>query len=138
MKYEISMLILKGLNQMLKVFKKWTMCWRNRQYSRREGVKVIGTHNSIVHSELEKTVWKVLQHFCEEKIKLCHHLNKKTYLMIVVLFRRKDCEQVMRVKKGWNYLNQADMDFREGSLLFINDSLCPCYRGLIEEKAMDQ
>ena len=31
-------------------------CWRNAQYSRRECVKIIGIPNSIVNSDLEKTV----------------------------------------------------------------------------------
>ena len=46
-------------------------CWRN----------VIGMPNSIVHSDLSKRVFKVLQHIgadiCEAKIESCYCLNKE-------------------------------------------------------------
>ena len=42
--------------------------------------------------------------------------------------RRKDYEQVIRVKKDLKDLNTIDLDFHEGTRLFINDTLCPYYR----------
>ena len=69
----------------------------------------------IVYSELEETVHKVLQHhgadICEEKIESCQHLNKKSDRTIVQFSRRKDCEQVMRVKQDLKNLNPTDLDF---------------------------
>ena len=38
--------------------------------------------------------------------------------------RRKDCQQIMRVKKELKDLNPTHLDFPEGTQLFINDSLC--------------
>ena len=46
--------------------------------------------------------------------------------------RWKNCEQVIRVK-DLKDLNPIDLDFPEGTQLFINDSLCPYYRGLWNE-----
>ena len=56
-------------------------CWRTTLYSRRECVEIIGILSSIVHSDLEKSVCKVLQHIradiCEEKIELFHSLGRE-------------------------------------------------------------
>ena len=137
----------RGLNQMLKLVKKVDdalvkqvaslelQCWRNAQYSRRECVKIIGIPNSIVNSDLEKTVCKVFieADICEEKIKSCHCLNIKSDRAIVKFSWRKDCEQVMRVKNDLKVLNPTDLDFPGGARLFINDSFCPYYRGLWNE-----
>ena len=38
--------------------------------------------------------------------------------------RRKDCQQIVRVKKELKDLNPTHLDFPEGTQLFINDSLC--------------
>ena len=40
---------------------------------------------------------------------------------------RKDCDQVKRAKKNLKGLNPNDLDFSEGTRLFINDNLCPYY-----------
>ena len=42
--------------------------------------------------------------------------------------KRKDYEQVIRVKKDLKDLNTTDLNFHEGKQLFINDTLCPYYR----------
>ena len=80
---------------------------------------------------------KVLQHIgadiSEEEIELCHRRNKKTDVTILKFSRRKDCEQVIRIKKDLKDLNPTDLDFPEETRLFINDSLRPYYRGLWNE-----
>ena len=80
---------------------------------------------------------KVLQHIgadiCKDKIGLCHRLNKKSDRTIVKFCRGKDCAQVMTVTKDLKNLNPTDLDFPEVTRLFINDSLCPYYRGLRNE-----
>ena len=77
--------------------------------------RVIGMSNSIVQSALEKTVCKVVQHIgadiCEEKIKSYHRLNKKRQSEIREISRRKDCEQVMKVKKDLKDLSPSDLGF---------------------------
>ena len=40
-------------------------------------------------------------------------------------FRRKEYEQVIRVKKDLKDLNATDLNFHKGTRLFINDTLCP-------------
>ena len=44
------------------------------------------------------------------------------------IFKRKYCEQVMRVKKDLKDLNPNNLDFPEGTRLFINDIMCPYYK----------
>ena len=39
----------------------------------------------------------------------------------------------MRVKKDLNDLNTTDLDLQAGSKLYINNSLCPYFRGLWNE-----
>ena len=46
---------------------------------------------------------------------------------------RKDCEHTMRAKKDLKDLNVTDLDLPAGTKLYINDSLCPHYRGLWNE-----
>ena len=107
-------------------------CWTNASYSRRESAEIIGMSNWIVHSALANTVCKVLQHIgadiCEEKLELYHRINKKRRSGDNEIFWRKDCEQVMRVKKDLKDLNPDNLDFPEGTWLFINDTLHPYYR----------
>ena len=75
---------------------------------------------------------KVLQQIgadtCEKKLELYYRLNKKRRLDDSDIFRRKDCEQVMRVKKDLKDLNPNNLDFPEGTRLFINDIMCPYYK----------
>ena len=109
-------------------------CWKNAQYSRRECVEVVGLPLSIADDQLEDTVCRVLQHIganiTNEKIESCHRLNKNADRTIVKFLRRKDCNQVMRVKNDLKKLKPADLDLPVGTKLYINESLCPCYRGL--------
>ena len=57
-------------------------CYRNALHSRRESVEIIGMSNSIVHSVLEKTVGKLLQHIgadiFEEKLESYTSSKKKS------------------------------------------------------------
>ena len=68
-------------------------CWRNALHSRRESVEIIGMSNWIVHSILEKTVCKLLQHIgadiFEEKLESYHLLNKKSDRTIVRFLAQK-------------------------------------------------
>ena len=61
-----------------------------------------GLPSSIADDELENTICRVLQHIganiTNEKIESCHQLSKNADMTIVKFLRRKDCEQVMRVK----------------------------------------
>ena len=48
-------------------------------------------------------------------------------------FSRKDYEHTMRVKKDLKDLDAIDLKPPAGTKLYINDSLCPYYRGLWNE-----
>ena len=115
-------------------------CWRNAQYSRRECVEmIISILHSIVHSDLEKIVCKVLQHtgddICGEKIELCECLNQKSHRAIVRFSKWKDWtgDEGQERFKRFKFLTPTDLDFPERTRLFINDSLCHYYRGVWNE-----
>ena len=101
-------------------------CWKNAQYSQRECVEV--------DKHLEPTVCRVLQHIgvgiTGEGIEACHRLNKQSDRTIVKFSRRKDCEHVMRKKSELRKLKPSELDLPNGTKLYINESLCPYYRGL--------
>ena len=109
-------------------------CWKNAQYSRREFFEVVGLPSSIEDKDLEPTVCRVLQHIgvgiTGEGIEACHRLNKQSDRTIVKFLRRKDCEHVMRKKSELRKLKPSELDLPNGTKLYINESLCPYYRGL--------
>ena len=71
------------------------------QYSRRECIEVVGILNNI--NELEDKVLIVFQKLgCElspQDLEACHRLRKNSDRVIVKFSRRKDCEQIMSIKK---------------------------------------
>ena len=56
--------------------------------------------------------------------------SENTGRTIVKFLRRKDCDQVMRVKSKLKKLKPSDLNLPGGTKLYINESLCPYYRGL--------
>ena len=97
----------------------------------------VGIPSSVEHDQLEPTGCRILHHLgvniSEDKIEACHRLVKDSDWTIVKFSSRKDCEQSMRVKKDLKDLDATDLDLPAGTKLYINDSLCPCYRGLWNE-----
>ena len=144
------MLTSRSLNQMFNFCRKVSdvlvkevaflecQCWRNVLFSRRESAEIISMSNSILHSALEKTVSK----FCNilELIFMRRNSNrtttstKKRRSGDSEISRRKDCQQIMRVKKELKDLNPTHLDFPEGTQLFINDSLCQKTKTTTETK----
>ena len=111
-------------------------CWANAQYSWCECVEVIGIPKTVELKDLEQTVCKVFNSIGfdieEDRIEACHRLTKSDRT-IVKFSRRKDCQYLMRVKKGLKDLNPTNLSFPEGTKIYVNDSLCPYYRGLRNE-----
>ena len=101
-------------------------CWANAQYSRRECIEVVGIPNSINNNELEDKVLTVFQKIgCElspRNFEACHRLRKNSDRIIVKFSHRKDCEQIMKKVK------MQDIGLPGNQSIFINTSLCPCYR----------
>ena len=91
---------------------------------------MVGIPSSIADDQFENTVCKVLQHIGAIFIELCQRLNKNTDRTNVKFLKRKDCEQVMKVKSEMKNLKPANLDLPEGVKLYINESLCLYYRDL--------
>ena len=58
-----------------------------------------------------------------------HRLREKDRA-IVKFVNRKDCRNILRVKKDLKHLDPSKLSFSEGIKIFINESLCPYYRGV--------
>ena len=95
---------------------------------------MVGLPSSIADDQLENTICRILPHIganiTDGKIESCHRLNKSTDRTIVKFLRRKDCDQVIRVKSELKKLKPADLDLPEGTKLCIHESLCPYYRAI--------
>ena len=58
----------------------------------------------------------------------CHRLGKNNDRVIVNFTRRKDCKQILKVKKDLRNLDMEDLDLPRGTKIYINQSLCPYYQ----------
>ena len=58
----------------------------------------------------------------------CHHLKKDNERVVVKFSRRKDCDHTMSVKKDLKHLKIQEVGLPGNRLIYINSSLCPCYR----------
>ena len=107
-------------------------CWANAQYSRRECVEVIGIPKTVESKDLEHTMCKVLNSIGfdieEDRIEACRWLTKSDHA-IVKFSQGKD----LCIKKGLKGLNPTNLGFPQGTKIYLNDSLCPYYRGLWNE-----
>ena len=63
-------------------------------------------------------------------IEACYRMTKKNDRVIVKFSRRKDCQRVLSVKKNLQKLKMEDIGLTGDKKVFINYSLCPCYRVL--------
>ena len=99
-------------------------------------MEVIGIPKTVESMDLEHTLCKVFNSIGfdigQDRIEACHRLTKSDRT-IVKFSRRKDCEHLMRIKKGLKDLNPTNLTFPEGNKIYVNDSLCPYYRGLWNE-----
>ena len=106
-------------------------CWANAQYSRRECLEVVAMPRQVDDNQLETKVLSIFERVgCKIDpgfIDNCHRLGKNNDRVIITFARRKDCKQVIQVKKDLKDLNMDDMDLPRGTKLFVNQSLCPYY-----------
>ena len=65
----------------------------------------------------------------ERDVQACHRLKEKDRT-IVKFVNRKDCFQILRVKKELKSLDPTDLNFPENTKIFINESSCPYYRSI--------
>ena len=134
-KLEADIAVVKTVNDRLveRVIKTERQCWENAQYSRRDTLEIVGIPNSVGNSVLEETVRGVFKkigvEIDERDVQACHRLKEKERT-IVKFVNRKDCLQILRVKKDLKSLEPTELDFPENTKIFINESLCPYYRGI--------
>lgn len=130
-KLDSDVAFIKNVNNMLckQIVPVETHCWKNALYSHCECVKVVELSLLITDDQLENTVCRVLQHIdaniTDEKIESCDCLNKNTDSTVVKCLRRKDCDQVKRVKSELKKLKTVNLDLPEGSELYVNDKYVP-------------
>ena len=109
-------------------------CWANAQYSRKEFLEVEGIPESVENNELEGKVLTIFKKIGSEvsprDIEVFHCLEKDNDRVTVKLSRRKDCEQIISVKKDLKHLKMQEVRLPGNSSIFINTSLCPYYRML--------
>lgn len=99
-------------------------------------MEVIEISKSIEPKDLENTVWKTFNSICfdirEDRINKKHQLTK--WERIISKFsQRKNCQHLMHIKKGLKYLNPTNLSFPGDTKIYVNNSLCPSFRGLRNE-----
>lgn len=102
---------------------------RMEQYSRRECLEFVGIPANVEDEELEGKVIDILDYIdvpcAESDIEACHRLkNNRT---IVKFGSRKT---VFKIFKNKIKLRKADLKSIGVAKVFINESLCPYYRGI--------
>ena len=107
-------------------------CWANAQCSRRECLELVGMPASVSHDSLEDKVLNVFDkmgcHIQNENVEACHRISKHNDRAIIKFTRRKDCQQVLSVKRDLRNLSMEDVGLPGDTRIFINQSLCPYYR----------
>ena len=108
--------------------------WANVQYSRRKCCEVVGIPDIAQNNMLEDKVLTIFKKIGSEvsprDIEACHRLKKDNDRVIVKFSRRKDCEQIMSVKKDLKHLKMQEVGLPGNRSIFINTSLCPYYHTL--------
>ena len=80
-------------------------------------------------ANVSKVFDKFEVHVEEKDVQACHR-SKDSDSVIIKLSDRKDSLQVLRIKKDLKSLDPTELDFPEGTRIFINESVCAYYRGL--------
>ena len=134
-KLEADLAVTKNVNSKLmeRVLQPKRQYWANAQYSRRETVEVIGIPLSIRDQDLEGKVRNIFEEIGantdERDMQACHRYREKDRT-ILKFVNRKDFTNILRVKKNLKHLDPSKLSFSEGTKIFINESLCPYYRGI--------
>ena len=134
-KVETDVTIMKNVDQKLvnQLIETERQCWANAQYSMRNCLEVVGIPTSIPNDSLQADISKVFDklgvHVDGKDIQACHCLEDNDR-SIMKFSNRKDSLQVLRVKKDLKSLDPTELQFPEGTRIFINESLCAYYGGL--------
>ena len=89
-------------------------CWAEAQHSRRGCLDIIGIPNEVEADVLEEKVVNIYEklgcNIPSNRIEACHRVSKKSATVIVKISRRKDCQQVLAVKKDLRKIKMVDVD----------------------------
>ena len=106
---------------------------KNDQYSRRECLEISGNPACFENADLEKKALEIFESIgvslTPEKIHACHRIGKKGQT-IIKLVNRKDVYSIMTRKKNLKDTDKRRIGLDGDTRLFINESLCPYYKGL--------
>ena len=125
-KLEADVKIAKNINNLLsqRVVDLERQCWANAQYYRRECLEIVSIPLSVDDNSLKEKVIQVFEKFgCN--IEASHRIIKRNDRVIVKFSRRKDCQQVLSVKKNLQKLKMEDIGLTGDNKVSINHSLCP-------------
>ena len=134
-KLESEINIVKNVNTLLnkRVIDMERQCWADAQYSRRELLESEGIPLDVPNENLESKVLEVFSKvgcaILSRDIEACHPLTNNDRV-IVNFLRRKDCDQVLSIKRDQQKIKLEDIGSRGSNSIFINPSLCPYYRML--------
>ena len=130
---ESSLVVTKTVNNEL--LKRVTSLERGlhsqEQYSRRECLEVVGIPSSVDDKNLQSTACRILGEFdivCDSKDIEDFHRIKRDRTIIKFISRRKST--VLNKKKKLKNLDTGKYGRNDGSRIYMNESLCPYYRGL--------
>ena len=115
--------------------------WQNAQYQRRNNIEIVGIPTSVEDNNLEETVCSIFKAIDvivkPEEVEACHRLpysrkedKSNPKRSIIKLVNRKKCEQALANRKKLKDVDMTDLKFEVDTRIFLNDSLCPYYRGI--------
>ena len=115
-KLETDLAVIMNVNSkpMERVVQTERRFWANAQYLRWDTAEVIGISSSIRDQGLEGNVSNLFEeigvNIDEREIHACHHLKEK-HRTIAKSVNRKDCTNILRVKRIWKTLIDLNCSF---------------------------
>ena len=134
---ELSLVVTKTVNDNLlnRIATLERSLHAQEQYSRRECLEIVGISVSIDDKNLQATVWNILNEIdvpCgSEDLEDCYRI-KGDRTILKFRSRRKSSE-ILRKKKKFKNSEGSKFDFSAGDKLYLNEILCPYYRGLLRK-----
>ena len=115
--------------------------WDNAHYTRRNNIELSGICDTIDDDELEESVVGILNtigvNCTANDIEACHRLphgrnSKRKHKRVTTrVVNRKLCEKSLISRKSLKDVDLSDVNPKlKDSKIFINDNLCPYYKGL--------
>ena len=106
---------------------------KSDQYSRRECLEIVGIPESIRDCDLEDKSLEVFKSIgvslTPEKVHACHSIGRNGRV-IIKLVNRKDVQAILVNKKKLKESDKSKIDLKANTKVFINESLCPYYKGI--------